>query len=155
MTNDLDKDVIKAIRALYKSNPQAQALFDALAIRKKDASETSVDNISNTLNITRGDAVDLARALGETGCGRFLVGRKGWKSRFEWEYSVISLGQAAAGESADLEKAVDPVPEVDDDEKPAIQPALTSRSITISEAKQMLAASLGVSVENIEITVKV
>ncbi len=161
MTNDLAKDVVEAIRALYSSDERAQALFDALAKRRRDASATSIDNLSNTLNIARGDAVALARALEETGCGQFIVGRRGQRSRFEWEYSCISLGRAAAGESADLEKAVDPVPEVDEEPQQSEvgivpnQPSPAMKPVTIPEAKQLLAFSLGVSIANIEITVKV
>ena len=156
MTNDIDKNVIEAIRALYRRDTNAQALFDQLAKRRRDATETSVDTFGNLLSISRGAAVDLARALGETGCGEFIVGRKGHQSRFAWTYSCISLGRAAAGEAGDLEKAVDPLPELEVEIPGNIEAAPPAKTlISISEAKKMLAASLGVDVANIEITVRV
>src|SRR5258705_146225 len=115
MTNDLADYVVKAIRDLYKKNPHAQEFFDLNARRERDASFTSLDLISRKLEISRGEAVALARELDEAGCGQFVVGRRGSKSRFEWEYSCIGLGKAAAGEPIQLEKAENPEDEENED----------------------------------------
>lgn len=139
-------DVIKAIRVLYNENPIAQQLFDMNAERERDATTSSLDVISRKLDISRGDAVALARAMEAAGCGDFKVGRRGAPSRFEWAYSCIGLGKAAAGEPIQLEQAEDP----QDDEE---ELDTASDNMTIAQAKAALARSLGISVDQIEIRI--
>ena len=139
-------DVIRAIRALYNQNPIAQQLFDVNAQRERDATTSSLDVISRKLEISRGDAVALARELEAAGCGAFKVGRRGAPSRFEWAYSCIGLGKAAAGEPIQLEQAEDP--QDDDEDLDA-----ASASMTIAQAKAALARSLGISIDQIEIRI--
>ena len=153
MVTDISKSVVEAIRKLYRSNAAAQSLFDWTASRERDATATSIDRISNRLGVSRGEAVALARSLEQAGCGQFIVGRRGQPSRFEWEYSCISLGQAAAGEDVKLEAAEDPLPESEEEKLEAFE-AATVQSLTLTEAKAALSRSLGVPVENIEISIK-
>jgi hypothetical protein len=49
------------------------------------------------------------RAIEELELGEFLVGRKGWSSRFRWTAALISVGQVASGESEEI--SVDDVEE--------------------------------------------
>jgi hypothetical protein len=151
MMDHMDNDVIASIRRLYNANESAQRLFDWTAQRERDASATSIDLLTRRLTISRGEAVALARDLEAAGCGKFIVGRRGQKSRFEWGFSCISLGQAAAGESAKLE-VVQAESEIDDEE--GVNPDETNTSLTIGEAKARLALAFGVKPENIEITIK-
>lgn len=153
MTNDISKSVIDAIRKLYRSNAAAQSLFDWTARRERDATSTSIDRISNRLGISRGEAVALARALEQAGCGQFVVGRRGQPSRFEWAFSCISLGQSAAGEDVKIEAAEDPLPESEEEQMEAAGDA-PDQPLTLTQAKLALSKSLGVPVENIEITIK-
>ena len=160
MVSDFTKDIINKIRALYKSDPNAQQLFDNAAQRVRDARSISIDLMCRSLDISRGEAVALARRLQEAECGEFVLGRRGQKSRFEWAYSCISLGQAAAGEASDLEEAEDPLPEgEEEDVLPAVEAASISDVavaplLTISHAKELLSKSLGVPVASIEIIVR-
>lgn len=153
MTSDISKSVIDAIRKLYRTNASAQALFDWTAQRERDATATSIDRISNKLGISRGEAVALARALEQAGCGQFVVGRRGQPSRFEWAFSCISLGQSAAGEDVKIEAAEDPLPESEEEQLEAVN-AAANQPLTLTQAKIALSKSLGVPVENIEITIK-
>ena len=153
MTSDISKTVIEAIRKLYRTEAAARALFDWTAQRERDATTTSIDRLSNRLGISRGEAVALARALEQAGCGQFVVGRRGQPSRFEWAFSCISLGQAAAGEDVKLEAAEDPLPEIEEEQLEAAV-AASSQPLTLTQAKSALSKSLGVPIENIEITIK-
>jgi hypothetical protein len=159
MPKDGYTEVIEQIRELYRTDKLAQRVFDWTAARSRDATSTSVDRICSLLGISRGEAVALARRLADAGCGQFLIGRRGQPSRLRWEYSCISLGQAAAGESEDLEAADHPVP--DEDEEKSVVPEGTSMSsvegiskLTINQAKEALAASLGVPITSIEILIR-
>lgn len=155
MVTDIAKNVIDAIRKLYRTNSAAQTLFDWTASRERDATATSIERISHKVGVSRGEAVALARALDQAGCGQFIVGRRGQPSRFEWAYSCISLGQAAAGEDVKLEAAEDPLPESEEDRLEAVvEAAAPDQPLTLAQAKVALSKSLGVPVENIEITIK-
>lgn len=164
MTNDVSSPkVLTAIRRLYKENATAQALFDWVASRQRDASSTTITRLSSQLGISRGEAVVLARQLETAGCGDYVVGRRGSKSRFEWAFSCISLGQAAAGEDDELEEVANPVPdseeEAGEDGEAIAAPAgavtdAVVAHLTIARAKQGLALSLGVPITNIEIIIR-
>lgn len=146
MNKNPAEDVIKAIQTLYNRNPIAQQLFDMNAERERDATTSSLDVISRKLEISRGETVALARELEAAGCGIFKVGRRGARSRFEWAYSCIGLGKAAAGEISQLEPAENPQDEEEESDA-------ASDSMTIAQAKSALARSLGVSVDQIEIRI--
>ncbi len=150
MLDDFQPNNVKAIQALYESDPNAKKLFDWTASLKKDAAETSLERLMSVLDISRKSAVTLAQELEEAGCGRFIVGRKGARSRFEWHYSRVSLGQVAAGETEEVEPVSD-ILATEAEEDAALSDA---KPLTIASAKALLAQSLGVQPEQIEITVK-
>ncbi len=156
MPNDFTMDLIEKIKNLYRTDTNAQKLFDWMAQRERDATFTTLDRICQLFSISRGDAVTLARRLKDANCGDFIVGRRGQKSRFIWFYSCISLGQAASGESTDIAEPENPMTEED----PIIDTDNNSSKIgdpvvlTIAEAKSALAISLGVPITCIEITVR-
>lgn len=152
MNTQFNSKVVSEVRRMYREDPRYQALFDWLAGRKRDASETSVDRIAYKLDIHRGEAVAMVKRLAEEDCGEFIVGRRGQQSRFRWAYSCISLGKAAAGEDEELEAPEDPVAEDQDEE--VISEGLTVGPLTIPAAKASLAAALGVSEGNIEIIIR-
>ncbi len=149
MNDDFQPVIVKAVQTLYERNPQAKKLFDWTASLKNDAAETSIERLISVLDISRKSAVALAQELEEAGCGRFIIGRKGARSRFEWRFSRVSLGQVAAGETEEIEPVSTNV--ATEAEEEAISDA---KPLTIASAKALLALSLGVQPEQIEITVK-
>lgn len=100
---------LKALRKLYQSRSSAKAVFDYWAQRDNNSAQTTVDRLLAALRqqgteVPRRDLVDLFRALDAAHCGKFVIGRKGKKSRFEWEASLTSVGRAAAGEHDEVEE---------------------------------------------------
>jgi hypothetical protein len=156
MTNHIGSRLKNDLEALYTRDEGARAFFAWAANRKNDAVETNVDRISNVIQSSYSEARDLAKRLCEIGSGDFIIGRKGWKSRIRWKFSLRSLGQAARGDNVELEEVdQDLVDETRDQvEIVSSSDGATSKKLTISEAKQRLAESLGVSPESIEITIK-
>lgn len=143
-------DVVRAIRSLYLVNPAATQLFDWTATLERDAYETTIDRISQKLQISRGAAIDLARDLETAGCGEFIVGRRGWSSRFRWAYSRVSLGLVASGEIEEPTEASDPITETEEEASEALG---SERHLTIPEAKERLARSLDVEPSQISIEI--
>lgn len=148
MTDDFQVATVLALQQLYKSNPHARQLFDWLATLKKDATATSLDRIEQILSISHKAAVALARELQNAGCGRFVVGRRGGESRFEWHYSRSVLGRVAAAQAEALEDLSEPVSEAE-------EVAFAAEEVlTIAKAKELLAKSLGITVDQIEIQIR-
>jgi len=155
MNKHIDERLVSELRNFYRDDEGGKALFDWAAGRTNDAAETSLERLMQVTQITRSEAVELARALNEIGCGDFLVGRKGWKSRIRWTYSLRSLGQAAQGHTTEL-KEVDPEVTGDavDQQQPLANETRGERPLTIIEAKRGLAAMFGVNPEAIDIVIR-
>jgi hypothetical protein len=159
MTRKPTAAVIAATQKLYKGDATARRLFDALAQRQRDATATNIDLLSRQLNVSRGDALALARAIGETGAATLYLGRRGSKTRLVWEFSCVSVGRAASGEKLDLEAPDNPISEEDEEANEqaaqiASGTAPVPTSLTIREAKRLLSASLGVDEADIEISIR-
>lgn len=150
MTNPFNADLVEAVRNLYVGNAAARGLFDKLAVRERSPTITTLDRMSQMLGVSRGEAVSLARELGEAGCGRFLVGRRGQKSRFEWKYRCVDLARTAAGEGDEVELTDPAEGDVIDD----VVRDDVDEGITIGRAKELLSYSLGVPASAIEILIR-
>ncbi len=150
MNKDLKDEVVAAVTRLYEVDANARKLFDWMSNLRRDAHETTIQLMVSRIDISHSAAVSLARELEEAKCGRFIVGRKGSKSRFEWQYSRTSLAKVAKGEASVISPISDDAT-LDPDEFETIA---ASTHMTIPQAKMLLAQSLGVAVEQIDITVR-
>ena len=157
MPNHIAKELADDLKVLYGRDATARAFFDWAAERRNDAAETSVDRISQVIDDSYSVARELAKRLCEVGAGEFIIGRKGWKSRISWKFSLRSLGQAARGDNVELQEVDQDLIEETRDQveaAPTQETPIPSKRFTISEAKERLAESLGVSPECIEIIIK-
>lgn len=150
MNDGFQPETVQAVQALCDVDADAKKLFEWTASLKNDAEETSVERLMSAVGISRISAVTLAKKLETAGCGRFVVGRKGARSRFKWAYSRVSLGKVAARETEEIEPvSTNLATDAEDDAA-----LLDVKPLTIASAKELLALSLGVRSEQIEITVK-
>jgi hypothetical protein len=159
MNKDIEDDIIDQLRALYSEDDVAERFFDWAAGRKNDATQTSVDRLSLMAQASRPETIRLARKLDEFGCGQFVQGRKGRRSRMIWSYSLKSMGLAAQGERDDLEEIdLELAQDAEDQQEIAstsvINEAVEDGRFTIAEAKRRLAETLGIEPEAIEITIR-
>lgn len=109
MSVDIDR---AKLRSLYASDPVARAILDHFASGERNWRTTTVDRIQQNVtsegaDVSRGDVIRVFKALEGVGCGTFKAGRKGWESRFEWIARMVSVGQAAAGETDLVEEVTD------------------------------------------------
>ena len=96
-SEEIDRRVGERLRRLYGRDDPARQFFEWAAQRTNDAAQTSVERLAQKTGLDRRAAIEFARALEDIGCGEFIVGRRGAKSRIAWRYSLISIGEAAAG----------------------------------------------------------
>ncbi len=147
------KEFLTALRHLYENNDWARTIFDRLAALRNNPQATPIANWVNLLGQTPSDIIGYARQLQDVGCGTYIVGRRGGKSRFQWSYNAISLGRAASGATDDLVEVDEKVDDAGEEEVSAPE-AEAPLTLTIPQAKEALARTLGVRPEQIEIIVK-
>lgn len=96
-------DAVK-LRRMYKRNSAYRAVFSWLAESGGSPEETAVDLAVKVLGykVAYRDLVAFFKELEGARVGRFIVGRRGGRSRFEWAYTAESIGKAALGESEQL-----------------------------------------------------
>jgi len=151
MDRPVDSGMIGELKEMYETDDAAQTFFDWASNRRNDATQTSIDHLAQKAETDPRRAREIAKQLAEIGCGEFIVGRRGAKSRIVWSVSLRSIGKAAAGRS----REIDPVDlELFEDSADEAGAGMATPTLTIAEAKQRLAASLGVTPEAIEITVR-
>lgn len=107
----------EAISATYTSDERFRPFFDHFANRQKNYAETKVNRLKQVLEnggdeVSRGLVIEFFRKLETLECGQFVVGRRGWESRFLWSVNMVDVGRAAAGESDEIEE----LPAADDEE---------------------------------------
>ena len=99
MNGSIKNNVISILGSLYRDDPSAKAILDYFSTRKKAMRVSSVDRIGYKSKVAYPEVVRVFKELASAGCGTFRNGRKGYKSRMEWEYSLVSLGEVAKGEA--------------------------------------------------------
>ena len=93
-----DVSTVEKLRELYRSSDIAKSFFDSVGSRQNDAHVTTVDRICDLSTGNRTDVIEFCKTLDKLQVGRFLIGRKGRKSRIEWNYSLLKMGDLARGE---------------------------------------------------------
>lgn len=96
------------LRSLYNGRVEARYVLDHFASRERNRSSITVDRLLDHVyqdghSLSRGQAIEVLRALQGLGFGEFKAGRKGWPSRFETKYGLLSVGRVATGESMDMD----------------------------------------------------
>ena len=101
---------IKKLRRMLKDSSVAHAIFGWLSEYQRNTESMMVDkaeysarvwareNFDHEVEVTRSEVISIMRELEELQLGRFIVGRRGAESRFEFWTSRVQIGQAAMGQ---------------------------------------------------------
>ena len=106
---------IAGLRNYAAADESARACFELLSRRQRRRRELAVDVLMRDAGITRTAAVSIFRSLESLGCGKMVVGRRNGRTRFEWHFTMSSVGLVALGQSdfldpmgrEDLDEGVD------------------------------------------------
>src|SRR5262245_36539411 len=98
MQKKLSDDMVPRLVALYKSDHVARKIFDWLADRLNDSSETAIERAAQKAVASYTETFKVFRVFEDIGIGRIIEGRKGYKTPFAWAFSVKSIGAAARQE---------------------------------------------------------
>lgn len=98
----------EGLRDLYGQSETARAVLDHAAGRTRNWRKMSVERIVQILMheghaVSRRDIIEVFKRLEELGCGRFVAGRRGHRSRLEWSVGLVSVGRLASGEAEEIE----------------------------------------------------
>jgi hypothetical protein len=118
MQKKLSDDMVPRLVALYKSDPVARKVFDWLADRVNDANETPIERAAEKAAAPYAETFKVFRVFEDIGIGRVIEGRKGYKTRFAWAFSVKSVGAAARQERTGLSD-IGPTTEAEDQHEEA------------------------------------
>src|SRR5687768_18208025 len=105
----------ETLAKLYSSNKFAKIFLDSLSELEKSPKGgfTTLEHALSTIaevdgSATKAEVRQVLEAIAETGCGRFLIGRRGHATRIVWEANAISVGKVARGDADEVEEATAP-----------------------------------------------
>ena len=128
----VDKD---ALQELYRTDKTARDVLDHLARRERNWSEVTVDRLASNVwsegsDASRPEIIQVLRTLEDVGCGRFVVGRGGHRSRFQWYVGMVAVGRHAAGQPAVIEEVGPETPSEEDEQANEDLPSDEIRDLT-------------------------
>jgi hypothetical protein len=94
---------IQLLQQTYRRSDKYAAVFDYLAERQRNYRETKPEILvmrmrESGTDLERSEIISFFRELETAGCGKYIEGRRGHSSRFEWYAPMNGVGLAAKGE---------------------------------------------------------
>lgn len=94
--------IAPVIRKLYRRGAVERALFHYIANLDRLTVDTKVEELESALSMTnlpyrRQDITSFLKELGKTDAGTYVVGRRGFPTRFEWDLAPNEIGRVAQG----------------------------------------------------------
>jgi hypothetical protein len=91
---------LAGLRAAYDEDPSVRIIIDHFAARQYNQNITELDTLRNKLEHTgtpveKATLVRALRRLDALGVGRFLLGRRGQPTRFEWHEKSLTVRSLA------------------------------------------------------------
>lgn len=97
-------DIQHKLRLLRMKDPRARALFDCFLTYAKFMTMMTVETLAKKSNLREKEVRDVLQVLQRLKLGRFIVGRRGEESRFEWVESYFGvIPGKQLGEEPDLD----------------------------------------------------
>ena len=93
---------LEGLRTAYQTDATVRLLVDHFASRQRNQNVSPVDTLERALNaastpLARHLIIDGLRHLDTLGVGRFVPGRKGYPTRFEWKVRSLQTRALATG----------------------------------------------------------
>jgi hypothetical protein len=94
-----------ALRRLYRSDKAAKAIFDHLAERQRNWEEVvDVQRLAAKLDVPRPEVMRALKAFQKAGLGRYIMGRRRQKSRFQRYVDLVAVARYASGQATDIDE---------------------------------------------------
>lgn len=103
MSPVLNKKVLEELKRYYKASESGRRMLDYLAGRENNSRKSLVERMGYVTGLSRADVIEVFREFEKMEFGRFVIGRRGQPSRFEWDVAMVSVGLVATGEGNAIE----------------------------------------------------
>lgn len=87
------KNITSLVQSLGVKNPLARDLFELLAASAYNKTATNVDRLQSRLSMSKDDLYATLNKFETIGLGKLILGRRGSKTRFTWNYELVSIGK--------------------------------------------------------------
>lgn len=148
-----------ALRNLYGMGGGRRQFFEMLSTYANRRTELPADRAAAQTGLGYDTIVEFLKELGHLKIGEFKLGRRGHSTRLIWHYSPRSVGDVAQGKAAALEGYKEESHEEESATgsqmlEPVAAPGPPGQSVAamVVEAKNGLAARMGISPDQITIT---
>jgi hypothetical protein len=144
------------LQALYNKGGGWHEFFEMLSTYTRRRTELNADKAAEHSGLALETVVGFLKELDNIGIGKFVLGRRGFKTRLIWNCSPRSVGDVARGRATELESYEGPEETelAEGVREPGPRGDLqTEFAILIAEAKRDLAAKMGISPTQISITI--
>jgi hypothetical protein len=123
---------VKRIKELYNQDENIRAFCDYLARRELNRHDWSIGSLEGPTRLGRGALIEVFRKFEKIDLGKFIVGRRGHPSRFDWEVTPLSVGKIAVGEASKLTLPTeDEMDSAEGDDPASSPPALIRHSFRL------------------------
>lgn len=95
--------MIEKLRTLVKTDTGAMTLFTYFSKRQNNSLVSGIPQLVRHAELDEVTIIELFKKMDAIGLGSFVIGRRGHKTRFEWVYGLVTVGQAALGKTDALE----------------------------------------------------
>jgi hypothetical protein len=101
----MDNNTITNVESIIPNHRVSIPIMSLFKDRERNANTTKVETIENSLrdsetHFSRYEIIKFLQELATVGCGKFVVGRRGQPSRFEWQVDARELSQALLEKTA-------------------------------------------------------
>ncbi|OOV86158.1 hypothetical protein [Oceanospirillum linum] len=101
------------LQSIYDSSEAVQAICDQMASRERNQNETLLHRMIYHLecdgyDFKKSEVIAAFRSLESAECGKYVEGRRGWKSRFVWAVKSSKIAEVASGEADEDDIADEP-----------------------------------------------
>lgn len=132
---------IKKLRELAQ-DPDYRTFLENFAARDRDRRVTTVDWMTNKFGVSRAIVVAFFKELAAIELGRFVSGRRGQQSRFEWLTRMTEVGMAAIGESEEIESITEEVVDEFDEASDEGDESVITHSFVLRRGHEEIKVSL-------------
>lgn len=130
---DHHKNLRERLRNLYHIHPTARSFFSCVYTHRLCARSTRLAMFIKQLNKKPSEVIELFRKFDDIGLGKFIIGRRGSKTRFVWYYDIRSLAEVAIGGTDQIRDVPEDAPDDKDEEEECIKHSFNLRPDFIVE----------------------
>ena len=145
------------LQVLYKRGEGRREFFDMLATYTYQRRELAVERAVENTGLAHETIITIFKDLEKAGVGRFIIGRRSKKTRIQWYFSPMSIGETAQGRDTSLAALSEDqkIAEESENEQSGDENELPGYAELLDAAKLALARELRLDPNRIDIQIAI